>query len=110
VACTALAAAVGEVKGGQTRLRQAEEVLAGPEGLGRWRELHQQLVMRRCHLVSRLAVAYQVGPVAATAGLVVLADVQLDGHERAPGACVAECHAAHHHMVHALLLSSWSSA
>jgi hypothetical protein len=61
VACTALAAAVGEVKGGQTRLRQAEAVLAGPEGLGRWRELHQQLVMRRCHLVSRLAVAYQVG-------------------------------------------------
>jgi hypothetical protein len=42
------------------RLRDAAMVLPGPEGVGRWRQLHGQLVARRNRLVSQLADAYQV--------------------------------------------------
>jgi hypothetical protein len=35
-------------------------VLEGPEGLGRWVELHGQLVARRNRLVAQLGEAFQV--------------------------------------------------
>lgn len=42
------------------RLRDASSVLEGHEGLGRWQELHGQLVARRNRLVAQLGDAFQV--------------------------------------------------
>lgn len=42
------------------RLCDATTVLEGPEGLGRWKALHAQLVARRNRLVSALGEAFQV--------------------------------------------------
>lgn len=42
------------------RLRDASAVLEGGEGLGRWKQLHGQLVARRNRLVAELGEAFEV--------------------------------------------------
>lgn len=59
--CQALALTTAALSKAVRRLNDAAGVLAGSEGVGRWKELHGQLVARRNRLVSQLAVVYQVG-------------------------------------------------
>lgn len=58
--CQALAHTTGALSKAVSRLNDAAGVLAGSEGVGKWKDLHGQLVARRNRLVSQLAVVYQV--------------------------------------------------
>ena len=48
------------------RLQDAHSVLAGPDGRGRWREVHAALVARRNRLVTELGDVFRLGPAPAS--------------------------------------------
>lgn len=58
--CCAVLGYAGALAQASDRLRDASAVLEGGEGLGRWKQLHGQLVARRNRLVARLGEAFQV--------------------------------------------------
>ena len=51
------------------KLRDAQEGMAGEQGRGRLVGLHQELVGRRCLMVSQLGELFQLGPMTGGSGV-----------------------------------------